>query len=158
MQTKQLIVRSAVTVVATGLTLLSSGTSEAHGRGPSGMRMSGSRGGMNNGAIHQSTTNRALSRGRGVENAIGRDSGSQGLNRGRDDRGGHGEREHRGNDDRATSATAREREPGDDHGRHRERGDDKGGNASVTRGEREPGDDHGGRGEREPGDDHGGRR
>ncbi|HEY3661870.1 MAG TPA: hypothetical protein VGL24_01820, partial [Chthoniobacterales bacterium] len=53
MKTKQLVVRSAVTIVATGLTLLSSGNSEASGRIPSGMRMSGSRG-MNNGAIHQS--------------------------------------------------------------------------------------------------------
>ncbi len=53
MKTKQLVVRSAVTVVATGLTLLSSGNSQASGRGPSGMRMGGSRGGMHNGAIHQ---------------------------------------------------------------------------------------------------------
>ena len=60
MKTKHLVVRSAVTVVATGLTLLSSGTSEANGRGPSGMRMGGSHGGINNGAIHQSITNRGM--------------------------------------------------------------------------------------------------
>ena len=172
MKTKQLVVRSAVTMVATGLTLLSSGTSQASGRGSSGMRMSGSRGGMHSGAIHQGISSRGLSRGRGADHVMGRNSGNQSLNRGRDDRGGHGERRH-GNDDHAMRSLARERQPGDDHGRHRERGDDKGGKANVTRGERERGDDHGRhrergddkggkanvtRGEREPGDDHGGHR
>ena len=168
MKTKHLIFCSAVTVVTTGLTLLSSGTSEAHGRNPSGMRMSANRGGMNNGAIHQSITNRALNRGRGIENVSGRTSGAQSLNRGRDDRG---DRHERGDDrGRNASITRGERERGDDHGRHRERGDDRGRDASVTRGERERGDDHGRhhergddrgrdasvtRGERERGDDHG---
>ena len=157
MKTKQLVVRSAVTVVATGLTLLSSGTSQASGRGPSGMRMSGSRGGIHSGAIHQGISSRGLSRGHGADHVNGRNTGNERLSRGRDDRGGHGERRH-GNDDRAIRALAREREPGDDHGRHRERGDDKGGNANVTRGEREPGDDHGRHREHEAGDDHGGGR
>ncbi|HEY3661904.1 MAG TPA: hypothetical protein VGL24_01990, partial [Chthoniobacterales bacterium] len=127
----------------TGLTLLSSGNSEASGRIPSGMRMSGSRG-MNNGAIHQS---------------IGRNSNrGVSLNRGSDDRGRG--RHDRGDDrgGKTSLITRGERERGDDHGRHRERGDDKGGkgNTSITRGEREPGDDHGRHHER--GDDKGGGR
>ena len=146
MKTKQLLVRSAVTVVATGLTLLSSGNSQANGRGPSGMRMGGSRGGMHNGTIHQGISSRAIGRGQGADKMIGRNSSkNMSLNRGRDDRG-HGR--HEQSDDRGGKAnlTRGERERGDDHGRHRERGDDKGGNANVTRGEREPGDDHGGGG------------
>src|SRR6478735_6498971 len=106
MKTKQLVVRSAVTVVATGLTLLSSGNSQASGRGSSGMRMSGSRGGMHNGAIHQGISSRAITRAQAADKMTGR-TGSKNvtLNRGRDDRS---------------------------HGRH-ERGDDRGGNATLTR-------------------------
>ena len=72
MKTKQLVVRSAVTVVATGLTLLSSGNSQASGRGPSGMRMGGSRGGMHNGAIHQGISSRAIARAQGADKMTGR--------------------------------------------------------------------------------------
>ena len=93
MKTKQLVVRSAVTVVATGLTLLSSGNSQASGRGSSGMRMGGSRGGMHNGAIHQGISSRAIARAQGANTMIGR-TGSKNatLNCGRDDRG-HGRHE-----------------------------------------------------------------
>src|ERR1041385_2315671 len=137
MKTKQLVVRSAVTVVATGLTLLLSGTSEANGRGPSGMRMSGGRGGMGIGTMRQSISPRGMNRGSGVMSATGRINSNRGLMTGRG-----------------------ERQRGDDRGRghHRERGDNRGGNASITRGERDPGDDHGLHREREPGDDHGGGR
>lgn len=128
MNTEQLVVRSAVTLVATGLTLLSSGTSEARGRGPSGMRMSGSRGGINNGAIRQSISNRAMNRGNGMAKAIGRNNSGR-LN-GRDDHGGRGERQR--GDDRGRGQAASMRERGDDHGRHRERGDDHGCNGTVT--------------------------
>ena len=169
MKTKQLVVRSAVTVVATGLTLLSSGNSQASGRGPSGVRMGGSHGGMHNGAIHQGISSRAITRAQGANKVIGRTSNkNMSLNQGRDD---HGRGRHERGDDRGGKANLAggERERGDDHGRHRERGDDKGGkDNSLSRGEREPGDDHGrhgghergddhgGHGEREPGDDHGG--
>ncbi len=153
MKTKQLVARSAVTIVATGLTLLSSGTSEAHGRGFSGMRMSGGHGGMNNGAIHQSISNRAMNRGNGISNAVGRNNSSRQVTGGRDDRGGRGER-HPGEDrGRGASATARERQPGDDRGHHREPGDHKGGAKAATAGERQPRDDK--RHQREPGDDRG---
>jgi hypothetical protein len=55
----------------------------------------------------------------------------------------HGRHHHR-HDDRAVNGRHGEAEPGDDHGRHHH-------------GENEPGDDHGGRhhGESEPGDHHG---
>ena len=158
MKTKQLVIRSAVTIVATGLTLLSSGNSEASGRGPSGMRMNGARAGMNNRAIRQGISSHGLARAQGATRMIGRNSNQNAtLNRGRDDRG-HG-RHERGDDrgGRASMINRGERERGDDHGRHRERGDDKGkGNSSITRGEREPGDDHGRHHER--GDDQGGGR
>lgn len=113
MQTKQLIVRSAVTVVATGLTLLSSGTTQAGDRGFSGMRMGGAGGGMNSGAFHQNIANRA-------------------MNLRRDDRGGRGERERgddqgRGRYSNVAMTTARERERGDDRGHRREPRDDRGG-------------------------------
>jgi hypothetical protein len=168
MKTKQLVVRSAVTIIATGLTLLSSGNSQASGRGPSGMRASGRHGGMNNGAIHQGVSTRAIMRAQGANKVIGRTSNKNvSLDRGRDDRG-HGRHERGDDKGGRPNVTRGEREKGDDHGRHRERGDDKGGkHNSLTRGERERGDDHGrhhergddhGRGEREPGDDHGGGR
>ena len=98
---------------------------------------------MHSGAIQQGISNRFISGARGANRAIGRnrienrgpDSGRRAETptqmRGRDDRGGHGERRH-GRDDGIVH------------------------NATVTRGEREPGDDHG-RGHRELGDDHGGR-
>src|SRR4030095_9461487 len=110
MKTKQLVVRSAVTVVATGLTLLFSGNSQASGRGSSGMRMGGSRGGMHNGAIHQGISSRAIARAQSADKMIGRVSNkNMSLNRGRDDHGRHRERGdgHGGHG---------EREPGDDHG------------------------------------------
>ena len=177
MKTNQLLVRSAVTIVATGLTLLTSNQSEAYGRGASGMGMSAGHGGMGRGAI-QGMSARTFTRAGATTHMNGRNQiGNQGPRnivggKVRDDRGGHSERRH-GRDDgmRHNAITTRgEREPGDDHGRHRERGDDKRGISSVTRGEREPGDDHGRhreraddkgglssvtRGEREPGDDHG---
>ena len=155
MQTKQLVIRSAVTIVATGLSLLSSGNSEASGRGPSGMRMSGARGGMHNGAMHQGISSRGINRAQGTTRMAGRNSNTT-LNRGRDDRG-HGGHE-RGDDHgrgKASMITSGERQRGDDHGRRHERGDDKGKGNSITRGEREPGDDHGRH--HEPGDDNGGR-
>ena len=136
MNTKQLAVRSAVTVVATGLTLLSTGTSQAGSRGLSGARMSGGHGSINNGAIHQGMTSRAINRGHGADNATGRNRMDNSIT--------NGNRSHA-----AVQSNGR-----DDHGRHRERGDDKGGNASITRGEREPGDDHGRH--RERGDGKGG--
>lgn len=160
MQTKQLLVRSAVTVVATGLTLLSNTTSQASGPGSSRMRLGGNQGGMNRGAIHQGISNRAMTRGRGTNNVIGQNrTENRTITRSRDDRGGHGERERGDDKGRNASITRGEREPGDDHGRHRERGDDKGGNRQTSinpNREVEPGDDHGRR-HREPGDDHGGR-
>src|ERR1043165_3060631 len=103
MKNKQLL-RSAVTVVATGLTLLATNNTQAGGRGPSGgMRMGGARGGMTNGATHQSIGGRAISRLTGSNHVIGHNKTEQRattrMNRG-DDRGGHGERERRhGNDD-----------------------------------------------------------
>jgi hypothetical protein len=168
MNTKQLAVRSAVTVVATGLTLLSSGTSQAGGRGLSGARMTGGHGGITNGAIHQGITSRGMNRGQGADNASGRNAMHNGATMGkqtqaavqrnaRDDHGRHRERgDDHGGKASTTMITRGEREPGDDHGRHRERGDDRGGNTSttITRGERERGDDHGRH--RERGDDHGG--
>ena len=153
MNTQQLVVRSAVTIVATGLTLLSSSTSQANGRGPSSMRMSGIRGGMNNGAIHQGISNRSLAGARGVNNAIGQNSiENRGPNRGnhaamatqmrsRDDRGGQGERRH-GKDDgigHDASVTRGERE----HERRHGKDDGIGHDSSVTRGEREREHRHG---------------
>ena len=146
MKTNQLLVRSAVTIVAGGLTLLSTGTSEAHGSGHGGMRMSAAHGSMATGAI-QSMGSRAFTRANAPA-MTGRNQINNGAGRTvkmRDDRGGHGERRH-GRDDgigHNSSITRGEREPGDDHGRHRERRDDKGRGNSITRGEREPGDDHG---------------
>ena len=88
MKTKQLVLHSAVTIVATGLTLLSSSTSEASGRGPSGMRMSAGRGGMSHMSVHQGLSNR------------GERMATMNRMERRDDRGGHGERERRhGHDD-----------------------------------------------------------
>jgi len=142
MKTNQLLVRSAVTIVATGLTLLTSNQSEAHGRGASRMGMSAGHGGMGRGAM-QGVSTRAFMRAGATTHMSGRNLiGNQGprdIVRGqaRDDRGGHGERRH-GRDDgvRHNAITTRgERERGDDHGRHREPGDDKGGMSSVTRGE-----------------------
>ena len=131
MKTKQLVLHSAVTIVATGLTLLSSSTSEASGRGPSGMRMSGGRGAhvSHEPAIRaqQPRTERA------TMNRMQR----------RDDRGGHGERERRhGHDDgirHDASINRGERERERRHGKDdRIRHD-----ASVTRGEREREHRHG---------------
>ena len=139
MKTKQLVVRSAVTLVATGLTLLSSGNSQASGRGPSGMRMGGSHEGRNYGAIHQGISNRTISRGHGANDAIGR----IGI-------------ENRGPNSGRRAETATQMRGRDDRGGHREHGDDKGGNAGVTRGERQPADDYGRH--RERGDDKGGGR
>ncbi len=129
MQTKQIVVRPAVTVVATGLSLLSNATSQVSGPGSSRMGFGGNHGSMNRGAIHQGISNRAMTRGRGTNDLVGHNrTENHSITSGRDDRGGRGERE---------------------------RGDDRGRNASLTRGEREPGDDHGRR-HREPGDDRGG--
>nr|MBA3351084.1 hypothetical protein [Blastocatellia bacterium] len=72
MKTKQLIVRSAVTLVTTGLTLLSVSTSQASGRGSSGMRMSGGHGSMNRGAMRQAVSNRATTRVQGTDKMNGR--------------------------------------------------------------------------------------
>ncbi len=125
MKTKQLVVRSAVTIVATGLTLRSSSTSQASDRGHSGMRMGGSHGGIQNGAIRQSISNHAMNRRRGANDAIGQgrieDHGRNGAVqvKGRDDNGGRGERE-------------RERRHGNDDGNRHDLRDDRGG-----RGERE---------------------
>jgi len=139
MKTNQLIVRSAVTVVATGLSVLASSNSQAHGRGPSAGHFSSSRGSRMQGTMHQSLSSHAMTR--------------MSAMRGDD----HGRHHERGDDrGRNNTVTRGERERGDDHGRHHERGDDRGRNNSVARGERERGDDHGRHHER--GDDRGGRR
>ena len=134
MKTNQLLVRSAVTIVATGLTLLLSNQSDAHGRGSSRMGMSAGHGGISRGAIHGLSGRtsmrlgaQSLMNGRTQLGVQAPRNVTQGN--GRDDRGGHGERRH-GRDDgmRHNNAISRgERERGDDHGRHHERGDDKGG-------------------------------
>ena len=134
MKNKQLIVRSAVTMVATGLSLLVSDNSQASGRGSSGMRPGSGRGGMTNGAMHQSIGNHGMNRVATASNAIG-----------------HNRSEHRP----MTQVNKR-----DDHGGrrgHREPGDDRGGMRQMSRGERQPGDDRGGRreGERRHGKDDG---
>ena len=177
MKSNKLIVRSAVTVVATGLSLLSSSNSQAHGRGSPAGHGGGSRGSMINGAIHQSVSSHAMTRvnaARAIgQSRISRQAMTQATRTqkfSRDDRGGHGERERRhGRDDgfaQKASNMRGERERERRHGRDDGRGHD----SSMTRGEREPGDDHGRhrergddkgrdnsltRGEREPGDDHG---
>ncbi len=171
MKTNQMLVRSAATIVATGLTLLTSSQSDAHGGGSARMGMGAGHGSMSRGTI-QGMSSRAFVRSGAVSHMNGRNQMNNRVTRNavrgnlRDDRGGHGERRH-GRDDGIVRA---QRQSGDDHGRHRERGDDKGRDNAVTRGEREPGDDHGRhrergddkgrdnavtRGEREPGDDHG---
>ena len=159
MKNKQLL-RSAATVVATGLTLLATNNSQA-GRGPSGTGIGGGRGSMNNGAMHQSIGNRGMTRVTGANSVIGHNRGEHRataqVSR-RDNHGGRGERE-------------RERRHGKDDGRRHDLRDDKGGHGERER-ERRHGkddgrghdlrDDKGGRGEREhrhgerePGDDRG---
>ena len=129
MKTKQLVLHSAVTIVATGLTLLSSSTSEASGRGPSGIRMGGGRAGMPNGAMHQGIGNHGMN--------LGHRTQTTNRMAGRDDRGGHGEREHRhGKDDgirHDASVNRGEREREHRHGKD----DRKGHDSSTARGERE---------------------
>src|SRR3954470_6981706 len=114
MKNNQLLIRSAVTVVATGLTLFATNNSEA-GRGLSGKTVGGGGGSMTNGAMHQSI-GRASTRSTGERNAIGHNrsehrmttqvnrgddhGGRRGQREPGDDRGGRGERERRhGNDD-----------------------------------------------------------
>lgn len=165
MKNNQILLRSAVTVVATGLTLLASNNSEA-GRGFSGKMAGGGHGGMTNGAMHQGIGTRGMNQ----------------VNRG-DDRGGHRGHREPGDDHNRGMMLRGERQPGDDQGGHRERErrhgnddgkrhdlrDDKGGHGERERRHgRDDGkrhdlrDDKGGRGEREhrhgerqPGDDRG---
>src|SRR5689334_6480819 len=119
MKNNQLLLRSAVTVVATGLTLLASNNSQA-GRGFSGKMASGGHGGITNGAMHQSIGTRGLTRVGGVNGAIGHNRSEARMttqvNRG-DDRGGR--RGHR--------------EPGDDRGRGMMLRDDRGGHGERER-------------------------
>src|ERR1051325_5505532 len=89
MKTTQLAIRSVVTVVASGLTLLSSSTSEANGRGFSGMRMSGGQRSMNTGVMRQSVMPRTMNRGNAPMNTVSRGNINHGAMNGRDDRGGH---------------------------------------------------------------------
>ncbi len=104
MKTKQLIVRSAVTLVTTGLTLLSVGTSQASGRGSSGMRMSGGHGSMNRGSMRQAVSNRATARVQGTDKMNGRiHDKNVNVNRGSDDRGRG--RHERGDDNRGKTGT-----------------------------------------------------
>lgn len=158
MKTQQMLVRSAVTVVATGLSLLSSGTSQAHGsRGNLGVGAGSHRGSINNGAIHQVIMSHAFARGRGSDDGTGHNrNDNRGLNRGRgnddgirhdarEDRAGRGERER--GDDRGGRGERRHRN--DDGIRHDLR-DDNGG-----RGERERGDDRGDGRHHQAGDDRG---
>src|SRR5262245_6739465 len=103
MKNKQLVLRSAVTVVATGLTLLATSNSQA-GRGFSGKMVGGGRGGMNNGAMRQSIGNHGMNRSEHrMTTQVNRrdDHGGRGGHREPgDDRGGRRERERRhGNDD-----------------------------------------------------------
>lgn len=134
MKTNKQLVRSAVTVVTTGLTLLTASLTEAHGPGGSGMSFGGMRGGgtMNkNAAVHQNMMmNRGFATGLGQNRNIPAHNVMRSM-AGRDDRGGRGGERQRGDDrgrgNAATTVNRGEREPGDDHGRHREPRDDRGG-------------------------------
>src|SRR5262249_46458287 len=100
MKNKQLVLRSAVTVVATGLTLLASNNSQA-GRGFSGKMAGGDRGSMTNGAMHQGIGNRGMTHVTGARNVIGQNRSEHRMttqvNR-RDDHGGRGGHREPGDD------------------------------------------------------------
>ena len=153
MKNKQLVLRSAATVVATGLTLLASNNSQA-GRGFSGKMAGGGRGSMTNGAMHQSIGNHGMT---GSKSVIGQNRSEHRMttqvNR-RDDHGGRGGHREPG-DDRGGRGE-RERRHGNDDGRRHDLRDDKGGHGERERRHgRDDGirhdlrDDRGGRGERE---------